>query len=419
MAKPNYDEIIDQLSEDQDFLKLPEDQQDSLVEELAQERMGVIPKSENILERAIKKSGTIANDAYSSLYNFTNTASFGAVDAARELDNKILNRDRQAPHAESGIGKVAEIGSGLAGFIQGGPGKLAGKVGSKILPKVAVKRTLPGFIARSLSRAGEGAVGAASLPGSLDERASAAKTGAIVAPVLGGITDTIFGRQAGLARKKEVGKTLGNLKNTLADSGADTDPHIISAHLDEILNSNKFERGISRTGLKAIKNTIDDIAAEGRNLTPKEMMQVEEQLGRVGIFQNPMTGYPQKDITAPNLNIGAKEIRNLVSGEVDDLAAGAGIKDFGSVSQEFSDLAKRFPDKKTSGISSLIRAMKVGLLSGAMGGQNVGAAGAVVDSFIENPKVKKGIYDILSSSFGKNLGRAGISYGASLTSKKN
>lgn len=56
MAQPNYDSIIDKLSEDPEFLDLSQDEQDQLVHELAQEKMGVVPKTENFLQRAIKNS---------------------------------------------------------------------------------------------------------------------------------------------------------------------------------------------------------------------------------------------------------------------------------------------------------------------------------------------------------------------------
>lgn len=53
----SYDDIIDDLAKnDPDFLNLSSDDQDRIVEDLAQERLGRIPKSENFLQRAIKSS---------------------------------------------------------------------------------------------------------------------------------------------------------------------------------------------------------------------------------------------------------------------------------------------------------------------------------------------------------------------------
>ena len=147
------------------------------------------------------------------------------------------------------------------------------------------------------------------------------------------------------------------------------------------------------------------------------MIQIEEQLGRIGIFQNTLTGFPQKDISAPGLNKGAKAARNIVSAENETLAQGAGIPDFGSTSREFSNLARRFPDKKGGVMSGLIHALKTGVLTGAFGGGKAGTLGAMTDLIFENPKARKGIYDLIASSGGKSLGRAGISYGASSASK--
>lgn len=50
----NYDSIINKLSEDPEFLDLESADQDQLIEELAQEQMGTVPKPENLLQRVIK-----------------------------------------------------------------------------------------------------------------------------------------------------------------------------------------------------------------------------------------------------------------------------------------------------------------------------------------------------------------------------
>lgn len=380
------------------------------------EMQGRIEKTGNFLENAIKNSGSFQK-------GFMNTATFGGTEIAGKLADKLVPLNPEAENKYRSIvepkgSPIAEGVGSVAGFFAG-PGKFAKMAGESVLPATAVKRTLPGFMARTASRATEGAVGGASLPGSLEERGNSAKVGAGLGVALGGISDLIFGRQAGLARKKDVGKNLGKMKQEISSKGGETDPLIISAYLDDILNSNKFETGISRTGIRNVKKVIDKVASEGRNLTAKELMQIEEQLGRVGIYQNPLTGSPMKDVSAPGLNQGAKESRNIVSNEVETLARDAGVKGFDSASQEYSNLAGRFPDKKPGGIASLMRMAKVGLISGAMGGQNAGVAGAVVDSVLENPVVKRGIYDLLISNSGKNIGRAGISFGASGMSKKS
>lgn len=401
--------IVQELvNNDPEFIKLTPEQQDSVISRIYQDEYGVIPNTENLLQRAI-------NDSYASLYNFANTASFGAVDKAREFDNALFDRDRPAPHASTGLGKIAEFGSGVAGFMAGGPGKISAKVASSVLPKAAAKRTLPGFIARSVSRAAEGAVSGASMPGNLEERKIAAGIGAIIGPATGAVGDTFFARQAGLARKKEVGRMLGERVARMSEFGVEgASTQTIANDIDDLLNRFPFEEGAVRTGLGELRDKL--VGFGNRNLSIDEMVQLEQQLGRVGIYKDPITGIlkHQGEIT-PRLNMGAKSITNAVSEGVENRAGSIGIRDYGELSGEYSNLIKKFPNKKQSTFG---KAMKTGLaFLGLGGGGQAASLAALGEMALENPTLKNKLFEFITSQSGKSLGRASTGYAASNLSK--
>lgn len=70
----NYDSIIEKLAEDPEFLDLSPDEQDQLIQEIAQETMGVIPNSENFLQRAIKNAGAFIPQSREELGDMPNIA---------------------------------------------------------------------------------------------------------------------------------------------------------------------------------------------------------------------------------------------------------------------------------------------------------------------------------------------------------
>jgi len=133
-----YDEIIDELAKDPEFLELDPSEQDTLVEELVQEKYGKIPKSENILERAASLSNEIGAVASSAAFPFPQMGrelSRSPVAGPVEYGNRLINGDLpeasfDLPEAKTGIGKTASFVAPFImpslGLIKGGKSAISG-----------------------------------------------------------------------------------------------------------------------------------------------------------------------------------------------------------------------------------------------------------------------------------------------------
>lgn len=135
---PNYDSIIDQLSEDPEFLNLPEDEQDSLVQELAQDRLGVVPKSENVL-------GKIAKLSQGATQGFADTFTMGGTALARGAADKMVPLEGEAQEKFNEITETDPIayGAGAAVPIMKGVTDL-GRAGiNSLFGKQIAKAKLP------------------------------------------------------------------------------------------------------------------------------------------------------------------------------------------------------------------------------------------------------------------------------------
>ena len=134
-----YDDIINELAKDPEFLDLDEQEQDQLVEELAQERFGTIPKSGNLLERAINSATQFGNELNAVPESFFSSATFGAPQMIEAATNKMMplppegeEKYQRMLHPEtSGIGTA--LGTGL-GIFKGAPAAIA-KSGAQAVGK--------------------------------------------------------------------------------------------------------------------------------------------------------------------------------------------------------------------------------------------------------------------------------------------
>jgi len=139
----NYDSIIEKLAQDPEFLELSPEDQDQLVEELAQEQMGVIPKSENLLQRAMKASQGFTQ-------GFADVSTLGGTALARGAAEKLVPLPPQAEEryqelteadpASYAVGAAIPIARGAQQLGSMGINALFGKqLAKKALPKATGK----------------------------------------------------------------------------------------------------------------------------------------------------------------------------------------------------------------------------------------------------------------------------------------
>jgi hypothetical protein len=148
---------------------------------------------------------------------------------------------------------------------------------------------------------------------------------------------------------------------------------------------------------------------------------MEEQFGQASKYFPEGSNFLEKVLFKVNnpikdtvLNTGAKNVRNLVSGEVENVAGRAGIRDFGDVSRKFSEAKTATSGKGQNMIGQLLTgAGDIG--GGAMAGQAlgghpfIGAGVGILDMIRRNPAVQELVYRMIGKTGVGAVGTAALS----------
>lgn len=137
------DDIINALTQDQDFMSLPEEEQNSLIDEVIQEKLGTIPKSESILKRA----SNVMFQPFGARSIPTN------FDEVKDL-GKMALRETILPGTD-------QVGGIIPGLISKATGKTFGPTSEELAPETEYGKRLN--TAKNVYELGLGAKGLADL----------------------------------------------------------------------------------------------------------------------------------------------------------------------------------------------------------------------------------------------------------------
>jgi len=286
----NYDNIIDNLSEDPEFLDLTPDEQDQLVNELAQEKMGTVPKSGNFLETAIRNAGGYMRGIDKGI-------TLGIPEmAGNYLTDKVM-----------GEGTSKQIEEQTSQYPWNKPAPMAEGLGAGTV----------------------GAIGAYNL-GKMGIKA-------------------LFGKQlAKRALPKASGKLSSSIQEVFKRSSSNPNLSVpkedILKVLDEGLASAKNQKGPQA---KLFKDWITNLSKDPNpTVDANTVEEIETAFGHAAKFG--------KDISAnPRLTMAARNVNRVTSDMFDELSKKSGVPEFIKNSAEKSKILKTI-NSKPSFISKLI-----------------------------------------------------------------
>lgn len=347
------------------------------IEQLKQNVRGEIPKTENLLQSAIKNSAI----------NFA----LSGIPAAMNPDSR----------PEEGLPSVAQFGTDFA-FNATPQGRMAA-----MIPGAKYGATVGAAGIAELMRQGT-----KGLRGEGVDLGEAGKNTAITAgtELIGrGAENALFRSQIGKDVIDGAQKRLGEgIRRLIAF--AESNPGFRVFRDDVIGMIDDATRNVLPVGpqASAMRRLRAAIGAMPEEIGPQEIANIENTLGGIAQFD------PGKGVKNKGANVAAKESRGRVSGLLDSMAESAGMPDVPLASKEASLAYKVYRPKKL-GIADLI-ARKVGTM-GAVGAVTalatknplMGAAASMADLLLESPGVKDFLYKGIVKSGASRTGRVGIS----------
>lgn len=370
----NYDGIIDKLSEDPEFLDLSPDEQDQLVEELAQEKMGKIPNAENVLQRAISKQGGLRNSA-------VNMAIGGFPSAVNP-----------SVRPEDSLPMIAQAGTDYA-FNLTPQGRVAG-----VIPGMKYGATVG-----STTMAEGMRQGAKALRG---EEASLGKVGQTALETAGvegafrGANQALFKTQIGKELIGGANKRIGEAIGIMAEK-AKNNP-TLNVMRDDLLGflentiKNVAPIGPQATALKKMYKFISGLKPE---LGPQELQNLKNNFGDIAEFRPEKAGQIKNKVA----NIASKEARGRIGATLGDIGEFTNVP-YREANKEAS-LAQKFYGKsqKSGGINDLIgKAVTSSAIGSAVGYNQRDPMAGLGAGLLTMAGQSKGIRDLLYNTLVKS-----------------
>ena len=181
-------------------------------------------------------------------------------------------------------------------------------------------------------------------PGIVNDLAGEAAGTAAMEGVFRAIPKVLFPKQIGAKTRDAVGKKLGNIASEVQKKAPflNTPKKPLIDEIENEFKTNLFERGPAKNALAQAKKALME---KKTPLTFDEAIQLERQLGREAQFASDATqGKFTKAPKAPRFNQAIKGLRSKVSAKVDEMAAQAGFPEYESVSRNYANLVKKYPE---------------------------------------------------------------------------
>lgn len=339
-----------------------------------------IPKSENVLQNAIKNAGI--NFAVAGLPSAVNPSS----------------------RPEDALPPIAQFGTDSA---------------LKSTPEGRIASMIPGVKFAATIGATTGAEGVRQgtkyLRGEGFNPSEIAKTAGTTALTEGAgrlgekaLFGTEIGKDVVAGAKKNLGEALGKLFEV-----AKTNPSIqiakadLLGFLEHAYDKVPFKIGPQANGLGKVIKTISEKFPD--MIGPKEISDTENMLGDIANF-NAEAGGALKNKAA---NLATKEARRDVSTTLEHMANQAGVPEVSTASKE-AHLAQKFNSPGKPGLAQNIGS-KVGMPAaiGALAGglthsPAIGGAAALGDILMQHEPIKNFLYNLIIKSGASRAGRVGV-----------
>lgn len=343
------------------------------------------------------------------------TAQEGVATPAAHFINQALANTPRALLAQQGISYPES--QGVAPNIASHTAGIAGIVQSPIYNAIGAIPTAASGVAKL---AGEGgklfAMGAAYSPdkvGDLGQRALQGVANTILGGAVGG-TGAIFFRRQNAANElvNGAGKYLVEGRKKLLQLG-ETDPSFSVPQKDVVAPVLKMYQGVKdKSGAvgSAVKRWLQILRNEPNNLSPKVLLELEDQLGNVATYSSSKHGaMTRNEIPNKAMNALAKEWRTIVSDKVDALAQKAGLDKWAESNSKVHKILNaytKYDPTKGSGnaFTRLITAHAAGAITGIPGAELVTYLG---EKALQSPDVKNKFYQFLQTN-GAKIGQRGF-----------
>lgn len=370
----NYDSIINELSNDPDFLDLPEADQDQLIEELAQETMGVIPKTANLLERAIGQQGGAKN----AMVNMA----VGGLPSAVNPDTR----------PEESLPILAQAGTDYA-FNLSPQGRVLGVIpGMKYGATVGATTLAEGARQGAKALRGEG--------GSAEEIGKTAIGTAGIEGLFRGANQAMFKSQIGKGLISGANKRIGEMVGGMTEK-AKSIPNLTVMRDDLLGFLDKALQDVAPIGpqASALKKMRKFIAMGKDQLGPQDLQNLKNNFGDIAEFRPEKAGQIKNKVA----NITSKEARGRIGATLSDIGDITDIP-YRQANKEAS-LAQKFygASQKSGGIKDILgKAITSSAIGGTVGYQQkdpMAGLGAGLMSMIGQ---SKGLRDILYKTIVKS-----------------
>ena len=374
---PRWKQLIQEFSNDPEFLSFSEPDQDWILDTAFQKKYGDIPNSENLLQRAI------------------NFSVAGLPSAVSPAENR----------PEDALPMITQFGTDMA---------------MKSTPQGRMASLIPGIPMAATTLATTGAEGirqgTKALRGEGFNIGEIGKTAAITAgtEAVGRTAENaLFRTEIGKSAIKGAKKHLGNALNRLFEV-ARTNPTIsimkddLLGMLDSAYQNIPFKIGPQSSGLRKVVSTIRNEFPD--IIGPQEISATENMLGDIASFDPTKAGSMKNKMA----NIAVKEGRTQTSGLLEDMAQEAGVPEVKTASREAHLTQKKYASKK-QGLAEVVsnRVTRPGVIGGVVGKASgnplmgFGAAGA--DLLFQSEPIKNFLYNLIVKSGISRGSRVGIS----------
>lgn len=352
---------IDELLSDPDFMSLPENDQNQIIDELRQKDYGAPPNAESLLSRVAKNIGNSSTRGF-----LAGGAPLSMMSAASGIDNPEQS---------------------LPGALQLGGNVLGSEVGLLTSASPLLGGAIGGTIGRTIGEAGKQGVQAimGDKPFDLGEvgRQSAigAGTEAVALPFSFGATKALSS-PAGKEFRKKTGAVLGGIKDKIMSSEVKTPMADIVGYFRKVADDLAKKVQIHPDLSKVITNIADDLervgSSKGGMLDPEDLMRAKQatssELKKLGVFGDSLKRGEYSDVAE------LIDVKNRASKTVSDVASKAGLgKEFKRANKVFAKVSSDYP-KESSKHGILKNILEAGGIGSLLRGQPLEATGNILAS---------------------------------------
>ena len=343
MASPR-DSILDMLLEDPEFLELSDSDQDSLFDELVQDKTGEIPKTENVLQRAIGRSAEVAKSPQEL------SASFLA--GGPSLTGIAVGAGQK--EIEEGLPSALQLTGNIAGLSpQAG---LSGLAGSPF-----VRGAIGGTIGRTIGEASRQGIRSLVRGEKLDPEGLGAEAGtAAVTEGVGALTgrglSALFSGASGKFFQNQAGKVISAVKTEISKKVPSIPASSVLEKIRPIVEEANSSFSVTPRGRRAVNqfwSELNRVAEKsGGTFKVRDLFNMKTRVGNtlrdVGIFSE-KSGGPKVEFNEGQALI---QIRGVTDDIIKELARNVDPKLLGmfeKANSVFSAIAERFPKKAGAG----------------------------------------------------------------------